>query len=96
MVSNFVDDDAFVPLDAARRRATRVEWGLPPDALVIGCVARLVPVKDHPTLINALALLRPSHPTVHLVLIGDGESRAMLERLAVSLGVQDAVHFVGE
>ena len=96
VVSNFVDDDAFAPLDPALRRIKRVEWGLSPDALVIGCVARLVPVKDHPTLINAFALLRSSHPAVHLVLIGDGESRAMLETLAMRLGVQDAVYFAGE
>ena len=95
-VTNFVDDRAFDVLPAEQRAATRVGWGIPAGAVVIGCVARLVPVKDHATLVQAFAQLRQSTPDVHLVLIGDGESRAALEAQAVTAGVRDHVTFAGE
>lgn len=95
-VTNFADDDAFVPLTPTERAQTRRGWRVPDDALVIGCVARLDPVKDHALLLQALAGLREGYPTVHVVLIGDGETRGTLERLAERLGVRDAVTFAGE
>jgi glycosyltransferase involved in cell wall biosynthesis len=96
-VSNFVDDGAFVPLPSGERAAMRASWGVR-DAgeVVIGCVARLAPVKDHPTLLRAFALLRARNSAVRLVLIGGGEAHAPLVSLAAELGVTDAVTFVGE
>ena len=95
-VTNFVDEGAFAPLSDEQRASTRVRWGIPDGAIVAGCVARLVPVKDHETLLNAFALVRQTCPSAHLVLVGDGERRAGLEALADALGVRDAVSFVGE
>jgi glycosyltransferase involved in cell wall biosynthesis len=95
-VTNFVDDEAFAPLTDEQRASTRVRWGIPDGALVIGCVARLVPVKDHGTLLAAFALVRQTCPAAHLVLIGDGESRVELEALAARLEMSGAVSFVGE
>lgn len=95
-VTNFVDDRAFDVLSAEQRTARRVGWGIPSGAVVIGCVARLVPVKDHATLIHAFAQLRQATPNVHLVLIGDGESRPALEAQTVTEGVRDHVTFAGE
>lgn len=48
-------------------------------------------------LIRALAILRdsPGLPAHHLVLVGDGEAKADLERLAAALGVADRVTFTG-
>jgi glycosyltransferase involved in cell wall biosynthesis len=96
-VSNFVDESAFVPLSREERAAVRASWGVR-DAgeVVIGCVARLAPVKDHATLLRAFALLRRRNPAVRLVLIGGGDEHAGLVSLAKELGVTDAVRFVGE
>jgi glycosyltransferase involved in cell wall biosynthesis len=96
VVTNFVDEEAFVALSEQQRLLTRTEWGVAPGAVVIGCVARLVPIKDHATLLRAFALLREQHVNTHLVLVGDGETRADLEALAVSLGIADTITFVGE
>jgi glycosyltransferase involved in cell wall biosynthesis len=63
--------------------------------LVIGCVAGLRPVKDHETLIRAMAQLRPRWPGVRLVLIGDGDARPSLERLVAELRLGDVVRFAG-
>ena len=95
-VTNFVDDRAFDVLPAEQRQANRSAWGIPEKSLVIGCVARLVPVKDHATLIHAFSDLRETIPAAHLVLIGDGESRPSLEALAMTSGVAGHITFAGE
>ena len=95
VVSNFVDESAFAPLAHGARGALLADLGVPPGSIVIGCVAGLRPVKNHESLITAMARLRPRWPSLHLVLIGDGEARPSLERLARQLGVTDVVHFAG-
>jgi glycosyltransferase involved in cell wall biosynthesis len=95
-VTNFADDDAFRPLTPAERALVRRGWRVPDDALVVGCVARLDPVKDHATLLRATASLRAAGRRVHLVLVGDGETRGALEQLTDRLGIRDAVTFAGE
>ena len=94
-IPNFVDDDAFRPLAAGTASAFRDELGIPAGALVVGCVARLVSVKDHATLIRAIAALAPRWPALHLVLVGDGALRTELEALAGQLGAPDRIHFAG-
>jgi glycosyltransferase involved in cell wall biosynthesis len=56
-------------------------------------VGRLAAVKGLRVLFNAFAKARETHPDLHLTLVGDGDDRAHLERLAAPLG--DAVHFAG-
>lgn len=95
-VPNFADDHAFEPLTPAERALVRRGWRVPGDTPVVGCVARLDPLKDHATLLRAVASLRDGVRRVHLVLIGDGEMRGALERLAADLAIADHVTFVGE
>jgi glycosyltransferase involved in cell wall biosynthesis len=94
-VSNFVDAGAFASLPSGMADDVRRELRIPADALIVGCIARLAAVKDHATLLRAIALLVPRWPTLRLVLVGDGELRSELETLAVSLGIRDRVHFAG-
>jgi glycosyltransferase involved in cell wall biosynthesis len=95
-VTNFADDEAFVPAAPEARLRQRRAWTVPDDALVMGCVARLVPVKDHATLVEAFAQIRTRRRNVHLVLIGDGECRRGLEAQVEHLGLTGAVTFTGE
>jgi glycosyltransferase involved in cell wall biosynthesis len=69
---------------------------VPEGAFVIGIVARLSPVKDHGTLLRAIASLRDRIPSLHCVLVGDGPERGAIEALATSLGIRDVVHLAGE
>ncbi len=78
-------------VDAAAGNGLRDELHLPPDAALIGTVGRLVPIKDHLTLLEAMARLADAH----LVVVGDGELRSDLERQARELRVADRVHFTG-
>ncbi len=69
----------------------RSHLGIGPEVPLVGVVGRLVPIKDHDTLFQALALL----PGVHLAVVGDGELRSQLEGQALALGIGDRVHFTG-
>lgn len=90
---NFLEERAFRRLSPEVRTARRATWGVPADAFLVGSVARLAPVKNHPMLLRALVHLAPD---VHLVLVGDGPCRSALEQLAQVLGVQGRVHFLGQ
>lgn len=92
-IPNFLGDSSFINVDEEDRKAQRRNWGLPDKAFVIGCVARLAPVKNQAVLLRATASL-PSR--FHVVLIGDGPSRRELEDLAYNLGISSRVHFIGE
>ena len=61
----------------------------------MGMVGRLVPIKDVPTFLRAARLVRDARESVRFALVGDGEERPALERLAAELGVGDAVVFAG-
>ena len=77
--------------DAALRAGTRARLGIPPDVPVVGGVGRLEPDKRFDLLIRAIAEV----PGATLLLVGDGSSRAALERLAAIEGVTDRVRFTG-
>ncbi|MGI8497942.1 MAG: glycosyltransferase [Gemmatimonadaceae bacterium] len=96
VISNFVTESAFAAPTAQLIATWRRELDLPDEALIVGSVARLVPVKDHASLLRATALLRPRLPQLRVVLIGDGECRTRLEELAAVLGVSDIVRFAGQ
>jgi glycosyltransferase involved in cell wall biosynthesis len=60
-------------------------------------VARLDPIKDHATLIDAIASVRAAHPDgrIELRLLGDGPLRQSIEELAGKHGVSDNVRMMG-
>jgi glycosyltransferase involved in cell wall biosynthesis len=86
-----------VPLDLFRsaRPIDRADLGCGDDDVVIGCVARLSPEKGQAVLLQAVQLLRAKYPQVRLLLIGEGEDRTRLRRLADQLGLDGAVRFLG-
>jgi colanic acid/amylovoran biosynthesis glycosyltransferase len=65
------------------------------DPLRILNVGRLHPVKGHAVLLEALALLLGMGIAAELTIVGDGDRRGALERLAATLGVADSVAFAG-
>jgi phosphatidyl-myo-inositol dimannoside synthase len=62
---------------------------------VVVCVSRLVRRKGQDTLIRAWPQVRGEVSDAVLLLVGDGPSAGRLRRLAVRLGVGDAVRFTG-
>ena len=63
--------------------------------LRILCAARLVPVKDHAGLLDALALLRDRGVEFTCTLAGEGELRGELERRVAAARLEDRVTFAG-
>jgi glycosyltransferase involved in cell wall biosynthesis len=77
------------------RRHARAELLIPPDALVFGTAARLDPVKDLGTLIDAFAKVRWAVSGARLLILGDGPERDELVRRARIQHVSDSVLFAG-
>ncbi len=90
VVLNGIPFDRFAAA-AATRASARDALGIAADALVAGCVGRLVPVKNHALLLDGLPWLRERHPRLHMVLAGDGPLDAELRAQAAALGVSDHV-----
>lgn len=76
---------------AARAAPAPHPWlgGAQPTAIAIG---RLVPQKDYPTMLQALAR---SVPELRLLVLGDGPLQSELEAMAQDLGLSDRVAFLG-
>jgi glycosyltransferase involved in cell wall biosynthesis len=97
VVPNGVDVAAFRPdLEAGRR--LRADWLVPAGAPLVGMVARLDPVKDHPGFLRAAALVAARSPDVMFACVGDGPPayRAELERRARALGLAGRLIWAGE
>lgn len=74
-----------------QRGELRRRLNLAPHVPLVGIIGRLVPIKDHLTMFQAIARL----PHVHLAVVGDGELRASLEATAQRMHLADRVHFTG-
>lgn len=74
------------------RAGARRALGLPVDAPVLGCAARLHPSKR----LDAAIATLPHLPGHHLAIAGQGAAEGMLRAIAAGLGVADRVHFLGE
>lgn len=74
------------------RGEARNVFGLPRDVPLLGCVARLHPLKGLDRAVRLLAL----RPDWHLALLGQGPDRDRLLGLASALGVTPRLHLAGE
>ena len=95
VIPNFVDEQAFERPSDDTVAAWRAELRLEANATVIGVVASLSPIKDHATLLRAVAILVPRWPLVRVVLVGDGPERGPLRQLTSELALDDVVRFAG-
>src|SRR5258708_7321811 len=91
VIPNFVDDALFHEPDPGWLAQMRRELSLPDGALVVGIVANLRVIKDHRSLIRAIALLRDHFPGLVLVMMGTGDQRSALEALGAELGVSSVL-----
>lgn len=82
------DNDAF--LSAPPPHPWLADKAVP----VVIAAGRFHPQKDFPMLLRAFAQLR-QHRNARLVMLGDGEERPALERLAQELNITDDVLFAG-
>lgn len=96
VIENGIDTARFRP-DPAARAGVRVELGVAQDEKLIGLVARLDAMKDHPSFLRACAALADHRNDVRFVCVGEGPAsyRSELATLAEQLGVADRLIWLG-
>ncbi|NOZ51526.1 MAG: glycosyltransferase [Gammaproteobacteria bacterium] len=96
VIPNGIDVQKFCFSDEARKRV-RLELSIPVDTQVVGHVARLHPMKDHPAFLRVAVKLALKYPTLHFLLSGLGVSfeSEILEQL-VPAQVRDRFHLLDE
>lgn len=104
-ISNFARSQAMYFSDPAQWDKLRIvhcgvlpeiyerDAAAPHDGTRLIFVGRITAIKGLRVLLSAFARARATRPGLHLTLVGDGDDRAHLERLAAPLG--DAVQFAG-
>lgn len=90
VIPNGIDTGAWAP-SRSMRGHTRQQLGIGEEFLWCA-VGRLEPVKDHATLLHAMAFL-PAH--AHLVVVGSGSLEHRLRGLSRELQIESRVHFPG-
>jgi glycosyltransferase involved in cell wall biosynthesis len=89
-----------VPIDRFMNSAVNIEekkrsLSIRPDALAIGTVGWLLPIKDPMTLLKAMSVVWRRHPDAQLIYVGKGDLETDLREESLKTGVQDRVHFLG-
>ncbi len=77
------------------RARLRAELGLAQEALLVGSVCRLIPVKRIQDALRGFAAVAREFPQAHYVVAGTGPQEAALRRLAHKLGLEGRAHFLG-
>ncbi len=78
-----------------RKERARGQLGLPATSPVIGCVGRLVGLKNHALLLTQMPRLLQTHPDLMLVIVGDGPLHDQLLDQVQSLGIARHVMLLG-
>jgi glycosyltransferase involved in cell wall biosynthesis len=93
LIENGIDLDRF--WKTAPREEMEARLGLPSGRRWAVIVGRLVPLKGHRFLIEALSLLAKDLHDLGLLIAGDGEEEAALQAKTEALGLSDRVVFLG-
>jgi glycosyltransferase involved in cell wall biosynthesis len=96
VIPNGFDTAEFAPRTAERARV-RAELDIPADVLAVGLVARVHPMKDHATFLQAAKRFGEMHPHSVFVLVGEGADAANRELGALidRLDLRDRVRLCG-
>jgi len=93
-LGNSIDYDKYSSVKIGQQQAKEAV-GLKPDSFVFGTVGRLVPTKDHFSLINAFNKAKLSIPSAQLLIVGEGSLLNQLKEQAKQTPSTDSIHFLG-
>lgn len=88
-----VDVDRFADGDGD---AIRTEYGVPPDATVLGYVGRLAKEKNLEFLSGALTACLAEDEEARVLMVGDGGAREDIEEIFANEGMSERLHMTGE
>lgn len=83
------------PMSQEERKARRQALGMDQRSFCLGMAARLAPVKGQDLLLRAAKELRERGEKVHVLLVGEGEERENLKKLAHELQIAEHVTLTG-
>lgn len=86
-----IDTQIFKPVDASN---LRLDLGLAEKEVIVS-VGRLVPRKGQDELVKALPQILESHPNAHLLFVGTGSYKKVLDNLIADRSLQKYVTFTG-
>jgi len=92
-LQNGIDVDLFE--SGSERTVPRKALGLSRDDIILGTVGNFRSEKNQKLLVQALKLLNRRDPRFRAVFVGDGPCKAEVEKLSQTLGIEDAVLFLG-
>ncbi len=95
---NGIDTALFYPEPANTINGCRIEWQVSEGKYIIGIVARLDSLKDHPTFLKMAAELLKSRSDLHFVCIGGGPDHYLnkLQQQSRDLDIEHAITWTGE
>lgn len=80
--------DKFSVYQDSKRTIFRNKYGFGKDELLIGIIGRIVPIKNHEMFLEVAAIVKEkTNVNVRFAVIGDGESRPLVEKKAQELGL---------
>ena len=83
------DLSRFTENKADKRKAFREQYNVADEEIVISIVGRLVPIKNHPMFLKALKIVsEKTTKKIRAFIIGDGEERQNVEKMATDLGLK--------
>ena len=95
-INNWYDDAKFYPPSDAERASARKQFNLSDDQKIIISVGNCAPVKNHESIIRAIAMLKKDN--VHLVYwhIGEEDAEKKEQKLVYELNLDSIVKFWGK
>lgn len=87
------EDDFY--RDEIKRRNVRGLLGYAVDHVIIGSIGNLAPFEGQALLLEAFADILPDYTRARVIIVGEGELKDELMRLAQRFGVQKQVYFAG-
>ena len=99
-IPNAIDTERFSP-DFDARKSVANEHGIPVDAKIIGIFARIHPMKDHRTFLDAASHLHKSQPDVHFLIVGGKHAaqnayESALKATMDAPSFSDNIHWLGQ
>ena len=82
-------------MSESEKAALRESLGLDADALVIGNISRIEPRKGHEYFVKSALSILEQRPSAKFLIVGDGESRPVIDKLVKHLGLSESVFFTG-
>ena len=92
-IKNGIDTAEYVYNSEARNKV-REEFNISDDVLLIGCVGRIEPVKNHDFLLDVFAEVSKKRNAM-LMIVGNGTLISSIRKKVAGIGVRDKVIFTG-